>query len=84
MATLTTLPPQQMVQLQSFWNLIQSSDERVQHELYMMLDSKYRVNIGARRKKQPFLGMKGILNSKGSSDTDKQMIDEYLDEKYGL
>ena len=79
-----TLRPSQNVQVQSFWNLIQSSDERVQKELYVLLQRKYKgENIDNVEDKTPFLRMKGILKGTGSIETDRAMLDEYMKEKYG-
>lgn len=81
----TALRPNQIVQLQSFWNLIQSTDEGVQRELYVLLQQKY----SNKQKKQEdtsttFLKMQGILKGEGSEETDREMLDDYLKEKYGI
>lgn len=85
----TALRPAQMVQLQSFWNLIQTTDEGVQKELYVLLQRKYaqsfsNADIQSGAQTPSFLQMKGILKGKGSEKTDRQMIDDYLQEKYGV
>ena len=80
-----TLRPSQNVQVQSFWNLIQSSDERVQKELYVLLQRKYKdENIENKEDSTSFLRMKGILKGTGSIETDRAMLDEYMKEKYGV
>ena len=78
-----------MVQLQSFWNLIQTTDEGVQKELYVLLQRKYAnsfsdADIQSDAQAPSFLQMKGILKGKGNEETDRQMLDGYLQEKYGL
>lgn len=74
-----------MVQLQSFWNLIQTTDEGVQKELYVLLQRKYAKGHNTTEEQPPsFLQMKGILKGKGSEETDRQMLDNYLQDKYGL
>ena len=80
----TTLRPRQMIQLQSFWNLIQASDESVQKELYVLLQHKYSDDSKAVATTDvpSFLQLKGILKGSGSYNTDREMLDEYLAEKY--
>ena len=79
------LRPLQMVQLQSFWNLIQTTDEGVQKELYVLLHQKYAKKNSKTDVQTPsFLQMLGILKGEGNEETDKQMLDEYLQEKYGV
>lgn len=82
----TALRATQMIQLQSFWNLIQTSDEGVQKELYVLLQHKYSKpkGKGANSEAPSFLQMQGILKGKGNEDTDRQMLDEYLQEKYSV
>ena len=81
----TSLRPNQLVQLQSFWNLIQSTDERVQRELYVLLRHKYAEPEKELKIAPPsFLQMKGILKGVGNEDTDRQMLEEYLQDKYGV
>ena len=82
----TALRPAQMVQLQSFWNLIQSTDEGVQKGLYVLLQRKYAevhsmTDAHSNAQAPSFLQMKGILKGKGSEETDRQMLDGYLQEK---
>lgn len=80
-----TLRPSQLVQLQSFWNLIQTTDEGVQKELYVLLQRKYAKSHAKAEVQAPsFLQMQGILKGEGSEETDRQLIDEYLQEKYGV
>ena len=78
-----------MVQLQSFWNLIQTTDEGVQKELYILFQRKYAdvqsmTDALSDVQAPSFLQMKGILKGKGSEETDRQMLDDYLQEKYGV
>ena len=81
----TTLRNIQKIQLQSFWNLIQTTDEGVQKELYVLLQRKYGQAESIKETESPsFLQMQGILNGVGNEETDRQMLDEYLKEKYGL
>lgn len=81
----TTLHPTQMVQLQSFWNLIQTIDESVQKELFMLLKHKYaETSKDIKRDSPSFLQMQGILKRSNQQKSDQEMLDEYLDEKYGL
>jgi hypothetical protein len=85
MTMATALRPNQLVQLQSFWNLIQTTDEGVQKELYVLLQRKYGQAESIKETESPsFLQMQGILNGVGNEETDRQMLDEYLKEKYGL
>ena len=71
-----------MIQLHSFWNLIQTTDEDVQKELFVMLQHKYsKPHIKAT---PSFLQMEGILKGHGNADSDRKMLDEYLQEKYGV
>jgi len=80
----TMLRPRQKLQLQSFWNLIQDSDEGVQKELYVLLQHKYADNHQEHSLSEPsFLEMQGILKGDGNGETDRKMIDDYLFEKYG-
>ena len=78
--TATVLAQQQ---IESFWNLIRFSDENIQKGLYVLLDSKYGKK-SASKKDTSFLQLKGVLKTEGSQQTDKQLIDDYLKEKYGL
>ena len=74
-------------QIESFWNLIQISDESVQRALYILLYNKYGDTNRKKSKqiKQPtFMKLRGILKSTGSEQTDKELLDEYLEEKYGV
>jgi len=74
-------------QIESFWNLIQISDESVQRALYILLSNKYGDSNRKKsvRTQQPtFMKLRGILKSTGSEQTDKELIDEYLEEKYGV
>lgn len=81
----TALRPNQMVQLQSFWNLIQTTDDKVQRELYVLLQHKYFNAPEAKEPEMPsFLSMQGILKGSGNEETDSLMIDEYLKDKYGI
>lgn len=79
------LQPRQMIQLQSFWNLIQATDEGVQKELYVLLQRKYGSKHQTQSTAAPsFLRMQGILKGAGSIETDRQVREDYLQEKYGL
>lgn len=70
-------------QIDSFWNLIQSSDETVQSGLYALLNAKFGGNRKqSKKEKTTFLKMKGILKSEGNQETDRQLLNEYLEEKY--
>jgi hypothetical protein len=81
----TMLRPKQMVQVQSFWNLIQTTDEGVQKELFVLLQHKYaEAHQNSPADAPSFLQMKGILKGNGNQDTDCQMLDDYLKEKYGV
>ena len=86
MAAFTALPqqtPQQLLQLQSFWNLIQASDEAVQFGLYAMLEDKYaKKTEEIQHMTLSFRQMKGILKSVSTPAEDFRA--EYIDEKYGL
>ena len=73
-----------MVQLQSFWNLIQTTDEGVQKELYVLMQRKFAKTETATTKAPSFLDMQGILKGNGNPVTDRQLLDEYLQEKYGV
>lgn len=65
----TALGNNQTLQLQSFWDLIQASDESVQRELQELLDAKYSSEkTGAPRTKSVFFSLKGIVKSKGSTE----------------
>jgi hypothetical protein len=81
----TLLRTNQALQIRSFWNLIQASDENVQRELQRLLNTKY----ASLREKQSserssFFSLKGTLASKGSEAKDKRLLDQYLEEKYDL
>ncbi len=82
----TTLGPTQIVQLQSFWNLIQTTDEEVQKELYVLLRSKYAKDKqdDVQQNAPSFLKMQGILRGVGNEETDRKMLDEFFQEKYGI
>ena len=81
----STLRPTQMIQLQSFWNLIQTTDEEVQKELYILLQHKYDGRETSNENESPsFLQMLGILKGEGNAETDRLMLNEYLEEKYGI
>lgn len=72
------------MQVQSFWNLIQTSDEGVQRELYVLMQQKYAKDSDKFVNAAPtFLELKGILKGGGDSATDKEMLEGYLKEKYG-
>ena len=78
----TMLSPRQMVQLQSFWNLLQTTDEDVQKELYVLLHRKYAEPHQKTPAEFPsFLQMQGILKGPGNQETDRQLLDEYLQVK---
>ena len=78
-----TLRPTQIAQLHSFWNLIQTTDEGVQRELFILLQRKYaNHHQGPAPKQSSFLAMQGILKGNGSVDTDRRMLDEYMQDKY--
>lgn len=79
----TSLRTTQAMQVQSFWNLIQTSDEGVQRELYFLMKQKYAKSDPLVATPPAFLKLKGILRGVGSEAMDKAMIDEYLQEKYG-
>lgn len=88
MALVAAVPPQtpqQMLQIESFWNLINDSDEAVQLGVYSLLEKKYahaHVGAGASTRPRPsFRQMKGILQP--IADTNG-LRDEYLNSKYGL
>jgi|GEM_PF-6421617 len=54
-------------QIDSFWNLIQSSDETVQSGLYDLLNAKYGGKKSqVKNEKASFLDMKGVLKSAGN------------------
>ena len=81
----TALQTKQKMQIQSFWNLIQASDESVQKELLRLLHSKYAsLEELHQQERSSFFGLKGALRSKGDAVTDKKLIDDYLKEKYDL
>jgi hypothetical protein len=81
----TTLLSSQQLQIQSFWNLIQASDDIVQRELLRLLNSKYAsLNEKRQQERSSFFSLKGALKSKGDVNTDKKMIDDYLKDKYNL
>ena len=82
---MTTLRQNQNVQVQSFWNLIQNSDEKVQKELYILLQRKYEgKHLDDKGESTPFLQLQGVLKGNGSQETDRVMLDEYLKEKYDV
>ena len=77
--------PQQILQMEAFWNLIQTSDETVQYGLYAMLNDKYTKNLTDNKEELPkrsFRSMKGIL--KPLDTTNESLRDEYLANKYGM
>ncbi len=81
----TTLRAVQQVQVQSFWNLIQTIDEGVQKELYQLLRQKYTgTNQKVKSESPSFIQMQGILKGEGNEETDRQMLDSYMQEKYGV
>ena len=79
------LNPKRQMQLHSIWNLIQTTDEPVQRELFVMLSRKYSfLSAAPNSDTLPFLQLKGILKGTGSAETDRVMLDEYLQEKYSV
>ena len=84
MTMATALRPNQMVQLQSFWNLIQTTDEGVQKELYVLMQRKFEKAETATTEAPSFLDMQGILKGCGNHVADRQLLDEYLQEKYEI
>jgi len=77
------LKSNQRSQLQSFWNLIQASDESVQKGLLRLLHTKYpSEKVTVRPARNSFFALKGILKSKGDTSKDQQLLDEYLKDKY--
>ena len=81
----TVIQTNQQQQIQSFWNLIQASDEIGQRGLRRLLTSKYAsLRDTHRQERSSFFSLKGALKSKGDAATDKAMIDDYLKEKYDL
>ena len=82
---MTTLRQNQNVQVQSFWNLIQNSAEKVQKALYILLQHKYEgKHLDDKGESTPFLQLRGVLKGNGSQETDSVMLDEYLKEKYDV
>ena len=79
----TVFSTQQQIDL--FWNQIKISDESVQRGLFFLLNVKFgkkeQEKISGHKK--TFLELKGVLKSKGSQESDKELLDEYLKEKYG-
>ncbi len=80
----TTLRTTQIVQLHSFWNLIQTTDEDVQKELYMLMQRKFANSKMANDEYPSFLSMQGILKGNGNHASDRQLLDNYLSEKYNV
>jgi hypothetical protein len=81
----SSLNPDQIAQLQSFWNLIQTTDEGVQKELFVLLKRKYTEKFDEVDNDLPsFLQMQGILKSGNNQVDDCQMLEDYLTEKYGV
>ena len=81
----TAFKSQQMMQLQSFWNLLQTTDEKVQKGLYVLLQQKYSNASDEQHNVAPsFLQMQGILKGSGNDKSDQRMLEEYFNEKYGL
>ena len=79
------LNPKRQMQLHSLWSLIQTTDEPIQKELFVMLGRKYSHNTATPETETlPFQQLKGILKSKGSIETDREMLNEYLQEKYSV
>lgn len=79
------LRPVQQIQVQSFWNLIQTIDEGVQQELYQLLRQKYNGTGQKPESDSPsFIKMLGILKGEGNEETDRQMLDSYMQEKYDV
>lgn len=88
MALIASVPPQtpqQLLQIESFWNLISDSDEAVQLGVYSLLEKKYAhtsIGVGATTRPRPmFRQMKGVLQQ---SEDARSLRDEYLDSRYGL
>lgn len=82
MALVATVPPQtpqQMLQIESFWNLINDSDEAVQLGVYSLLEKKYAhtlASVGSSSRPRPsFRQMKGIL---APMEDTKHLRNEYL------
>ena len=80
----TTLQPRQQRQLESFWNLVSASDVDVQRELFVLLSRKYASHNVEKSSVLPLLQMKGRLKAYGDTLTDKQILREHLEEKYGV
>ena len=81
----TAIRTSQALQIQSFWNLIQASDEGVQKGLLRLLNTKYASGKESRQRgRSRFFDLKGALKSKGDAETDRKLLDEYLSEKYGV
>jgi hypothetical protein len=79
------LNPKRQMQLHSLWSLIQTTDEPIQKELFVMLGRKYSHNTATpETEAPPFQQLKGILKGKGSAETDREMLNEYLQEKYSV
>jgi hypothetical protein len=79
----TNLLPKQKRQLESFWELIMTSDVVVQQGLYMMLDRIYGSREESRTSSSlPLLQMQGRLKVHGDESTDRQILQEHLQEKY--
>ena len=81
----TTLLPEKQKQLNAFWNLILASDSEVQEGLFALLAHKYqKQGPVTKAKAMPFLQMRGRLKSHGDANTDRQILEEYLQEKYSI
>ena len=80
-ATLRTAQSQQII---SFWNLIQAADENVQQGLFALLRNKFAVETAsAPATDSKFFSLKGSLKFQGSHEMDKELLEEYMEEKYG-
>ena len=80
----TKLLPKQQRQLESFWELLLTSDVAVQKGVYMLLAHKYGgYEDSAETSVYPFLKMQGRLKVHGDEATDKVILQEHLQEKYG-
>jgi len=85
MAMVATIPsqtPQHLLQIESFWNLINTSDDAVQMGIFTLLEKKYNHDLSSSdRPRLSFRQMKGAL---AGMDDVEQLRNEYINEKYGL
>lgn len=69
----------------ALWQIIKSQSASVRAILTKRLNEQAAQSAKVRHAgRSAFFGLKGALKSKGDAATDKELLDDYLSDKYGV